>query len=230
MRLVLCDRHRLFAESFAHVLETLRHEVWAVSSPEDATETVGASKADACLMELDFGSQRVLSAIEAMRSSNPETRVVILSSVDDPRVLTPVLAAGVAGVVSKEQGLNHILDTLSRLMTGPPKGTNGIPAAVAARSTLRGPRRGISDLTPREQEVLRHLALGHGTGFLARSLGVSYSTARTHIQNVLAKLEVHSRLEAVALVHQQNMPASFRQEQDQAAEQAASPAPRRMVL
>lgn len=211
MRLVLCDRHRLFAESFAHVLETVDYAVGLVASPEQAVEAVTSAPTAACVMEVDFGSDRVVSAIEAIHEASPHTRVVILSAMEDPRVLAPVLAVGVAGVVSKEQGLNHILDTISRLINGAMRaGQRAHASGMDARGSSRGDRRGISELTPREQEVLRHLALGHGTGFLARTLGVSYSTARTHIQNVLAKLDVHSRLEAVALVHQQNMSTAVR--------------------
>jgi DNA-binding CsgD family transcriptional regulator len=96
----------------------------------------------------------------------------------------------------------------------------------------RSRERSISDLTPREREVLRLLALGNGTGALALSLGVSYSTARTHIQNVLAKLEVHSRLEAVALLHQQAGVVGSRQIRPKPRELAepTGPKERRMVL
>ena len=112
--------------------------------------------------------------------------------------------AGITGVISKAQGLDNVIATLARLMNGPVQDRGPMHlTGVAARRVSRTRERSISDLTPREREVLRLLSLGHGTGTLALSLGVSYSTARTHIQNVLAKLEVHSRLEAVALLHQQ---------------------------
>jgi two-component system, NarL family, nitrate/nitrite response regulator NarL len=204
MRIVLCDRHRLFAESFAHVLETLGHEVWLVASPEQAVEAVAAQPTDACLLELERDDQRGLAAIQLVRTAHPQTRVVILYSIDDPRLLESVLSAGITGVISKAQGLDNVIATLARLMNGPVQDRGPMHlTGVAARRVSRTRERSISDLTPREREVLRLLSLGHGTGTLALSLGVSYSTARTHIQNVLAKLEVHSRLEAVALLHQQ---------------------------
>lgn len=212
MRLVLCDRHRLFAESFGHVLETLGHDVWLVASPEEAVQAVAMQPTGACLMELERGDQRGLAAIQVLRTDHPETRVVILYGSDDPRLLESVLSAGVTGVISKAHGLDNVIATLTRLMNGPVRDRG--PAHLtgfATRHVARTRERSISDLTPREQEVLRLLALGHGTGALALAMGVSYSTARTHIQNVLAKLEVHSRLEAVALLHQQHGAVGLRQ-------------------
>lgn len=234
MRIVLCDRHRLFAESFAHVLETLGHDVWLVASPEEAVEAVAAQPTGACLMELEHDDQRGLAAIQAVRAAHPEARVVILYSVDDPRLLESVLSAGVTGVISKAQGLDNVIATLGRLMDGPiqDRGPSHL-TGVAVRRVTRSRERSISDLTPREREVLRLLALGNGTGALALSLGVSYSTARTHIQNVLAKLEVHSRLEAVALLHQQAGAVGSRQVRPQPRERAeptTAPKERRMVL
>jgi two-component system, NarL family, nitrate/nitrite response regulator NarL len=212
MRIVLCDRHRLFAESFAHVLGTLGHDVWVFASPEEAVAAVADEPTGACLLELESGDQRGLAAIRAMRSAHPETRIVVLYGKEDPGLLELILAAGVTGVISKEQGLDNVSATLARLMNGPL--IDRAPAhfsGAASRGITRSPKRGISDLTPREREALRLLALGHSTGALALALGVSYSTARTHIQNVLAKLEVHSRLEAVALLHRQEGAKGFRQ-------------------
>jgi two-component system, NarL family, nitrate/nitrite response regulator NarL len=212
VRIVFCDRHRLFAESFAHVLETLGHDVYLVASPEEAVEAVSAQPTGACIIELEFGNQRGLAALQAVRSASPETRVVVLYGVEDPRLLELVLRAGVTGVISKEQGLENVSAILARLMNGAPRDRAPIHfSGLAGRRTIRSPQRGISDLTPRERDALRLLALGHSTGALALALGVSYSTARTHIQNVLAKLEVHSRLEAVALLHRQEAAPGFRQ-------------------
>ncbi|MFZ2035140.1 MAG: response regulator transcription factor [Candidatus Dormiibacterota bacterium] len=211
MRIVFCDRHRLFAESFAHVLETLGHDVWLVASSEEAVEAVSAQPTGACLLELEYGDERGLAALQTIQRAHPETRIVVLYGAEDPRLLEQVLAAGVTGVISKEQGLENVSATLARLMNGAPQTRVPIRfSGMTARRILRGPQRGISDLTPRERDALRLLALGHGTGALALALGVSYSTARTHIQNVLAKLEVHSRLEAVALLHREEAAGGFR--------------------
>ena len=185
--------------------------MWLVGSPEEAVEAVAAEPTSVCLLELGVGDQRALAAIEAVRTARPETRVVVLYGIEDPRLLELVLSAGVTGVISKENGLDDASATLAKLMSDPPYGVPTHFIDMAAVRTTRSPQRGISDLTPREREALRLLSLGYSTGALALALGVSYSTARTHVQNVLAKLEVHSRLEAVALLHRQEGVAGFRQ-------------------
>ena len=211
---------------FAHVLETLGHDVWQVNSPEEAVDAVGAQPTtDACLIELEYGDHRGLAAIQALRGEHPQTRVVLLYGRDDPRLLEWMVSAGVTGVISKSQGLDKVIATLAKLMNGPPNDRGHAHlTGVPARGVTRRRERSISVLTPREREALRLLALGHSTGALALALGVSYSTARTHIQNVLAKLEVHSRLEAVALLHQQDAAPGFRETRFERRE-SAEPSP-----
>ncbi len=203
MRLLLCDRHRLFAESLAHVLCNRGYEVQLVGAPEEVVDALYVLPFDLCILELDFGIARVVSTIELLRATRPPTSVLILSGIDDPRLIAPVLAAGAAGVVSKEDGLGRILDTLARVASGDQPAVGKLAPSVSLKGAAS--RHRLHELTPREREVLRHLLLGEPTSVIAASIGVSHATARTHIQNVLAKLEVHSRLEAVALAIRQSL-------------------------
>jgi two-component system nitrate/nitrite response regulator NarL len=196
-RVLFCDRHRLFADSLAHVLNTLGHEVLFASSPEEAQQVVAKTAVDVCVMELDFGTDRLVSAITCLQRTTPPTPVVMLSAIDDPELLTPLLVAGAAGAVSKEGDLATVLETLTRVVAGGARRPSG--GAPAPRAPLRSvSRQRFNGLTPREMEVLSRLVLGEGTAAVARGMGVSYATARTHIQHVLEKLGVHSRLAAVA--------------------------------
>ncbi len=198
MRVLFCDRHRLFTESLAHVLNSLGHDVFFSSSPEVAVEIVAATAVDVCVMEMDFGANRLVPAITWLQQTAPPTPVLILSAIDDPELLAPLLRAGAVGAVSKEGELEMVLDRLTTVASGGPWPTNG--SAVTRRSSLRSANRsGLDDLTRREREVLDRLVLGEGTAAVARGMSVSHSTARTHIQHVLDKLGAHSRLEAVAL-------------------------------
>lgn len=198
MRVLFCDRHRLFTESLGHVLKTLGHEVLFASSPEEAQQVIANTAVDVCVMELDFGTDRLVTAIKGLQRTSPPTPVVTLSAIDDPELLAPLLIAGAAGSVSKEGDLETVLETLTKVAAGgprPPRGTAStprpLPHSVRSRSHY--------ELTPREMEVLDRLVLGEGTAAVARGLGVSSATARTHIQHVLDKLGAHTRLEAVAL-------------------------------
>ncbi len=207
MRVLFCDHHRLFAESLGHVLSTLGHEVFFAASPEDALQVAATTPIDICFMELDFGTHRVVSAITALKTSKPPAQVVVLSSIDDPVLLTPALIAGAAGAVSKAADLETVLAALSRV-SGPPLHQRAW--APVRRTPVPGVGlRARYDLTPRELEVLQRLVAGEGTAAVARGLGVRLATARTHIQHVLDKMGVHSRLEAVARAVRETQPEDF---------------------
>ncbi len=198
MIVLFCDRHRLFTESLAHVLNSLGHDVLVSSSPERAVQVVAETAVDVCVMEVNFGSDRLVPAITWMRATSPPTPVLLLSAIEDPALLAPLLLAGAVGVVSKEAELEMVLERLMTVAGGGswlPSGT-----APTRRTSLRSvASSGLDDLTRREKEVLDRLVLGQGTAAVARGMGVTYATARTHIQHVLDKLGAHSRLEAVAL-------------------------------
>jgi two-component system nitrate/nitrite response regulator NarL len=197
MKLLFCDRHRLFTESLAHVVVSLGHEVLFSSSPEEAEEIVAATSVDICVIEADFGTARLVQAIKALGATKPPTPVIILSAIADPELLSPLLAAGAADALSKNSDLNMLLTTFHRVAGGGARANGARPTAppVSARSDRRNP----FQLTRREREVLDCLMLGRATAEVARDLNVSYATARTHIQHVLDKLGAHSRLEAVAM-------------------------------
>ncbi len=197
LRLLFCDRHRLFTESLAHVVVSLGHEVLFSSSPEEAEEIVAATSVDISVMEADFGTARLVAAIKVLQATKPPTPVIILSGIADPDVLAPLLAAGAADALSKNADLNMLLTTFHRVAGGGP-GANG-SRTTAPPSAARADRRNPFQLTRRERQVLDCLMRGRATAEVARDLNVSYATARTHIQHVLDKLGAHSRLEAVAM-------------------------------
>ena len=84
-------------------------------------------------------------------------------------------------------------------------GTGHGPKTHPRRGDTRPLRRAMPTLTPREAEILGLLAAGKGTGEMVKDLGVSPATVRTHVENVLRKLEVHSRLEAVVVAARDNL-------------------------
>ncbi len=152
---------------------------------------------DVCVMEVNFGTDRLVPAITWLRSTAPPTAILLLSAIDDPFLLAPLLLAGATGSVSKEAELEVVLDMLTTVASRGMRQPRGI---APRRALLHAGRRSLlDDLTRRETEVLDRLVLGEGTAAMATGMGVTYATARTHIQHVLDKLGAHSRLEAVAL-------------------------------
>jgi two-component system nitrate/nitrite response regulator NarL len=204
MRILICDDHLLLAEALSAVLRGRGHETLAdVTRPEEAVAAVRASQVDVCVMDLGFPGGDGIDGIRRLRRASPSTRVVVLSALDDPAAVEEALAAGASGYVLKGEPTEAVVRVIERVAAGE-TGIAPAPEALATDRGADGSRLGRF-LTRREREVLERLVRGQSTTAMAREMGVAYSTVRTHIQNVLTKLGVHSKLAAVTLAAQQGL-------------------------
>jgi len=204
MRLVLCDDHQLFLDALASALTGHGHDVVATATtPDDAVRAVAQERPDVCLLDLAFPEGSGVEAARRIRERHPATQVLVLSATTDPRVIAEALQAGVNGFVRKDQGVDWVLHALEELANGRPAIDPALPTNMSKHSGSAredGALRALRRLTEREHEVLKLMIEGAGTMQIADALYISKSTTRTHLQNVLVKLGVHSRLQAAALV------------------------------
>ncbi|MBY8887698.1 response regulator transcription factor [Streptomyces sp. PTM05] len=145
-----------------------------------------------------------IALVERVRAGHPATRTVVLAERDDPRRAARALQAGAAGWVAKDSSLSRLLAVIRGVLRDethlPPALLTGVLRELtAARRHRTESERLVESLTPREQEVLRCMVAGLGRKAVAERLYLSPHTVRTHMQNVLGKLGVHSTLAAVAL-------------------------------
>ncbi len=201
MRAVICDDHALFADSLADVLSTSGIEIAAVTyTPEDALRALGSSAVDVCSLDVMFGNTSVLDRLAEFRWAAPRARLILLSGILDAAAVSAGRAAGVSGFADKRQSAAEIVTTFLKVAAGQtvvPACLRGIPGPRrSASEPNEAARRLASYLTPRERQVLSALVGGSDTTGLARQLGVTTTTARCHIQSILIKMNVHSRLEA----------------------------------
>lgn len=136
--------------------------------------------------------------------AHPGLRAVVLAAEEDPRRAVRALYAGAAGWVAKESSLTRLLVVVRGVLRGethlPPALLTGVVRELTtARRDRTESERLIESLTPREKQVLRCMVAGLGRQAVAERLYLSPHTVRTHMQNVLGKLGVHSTLAAVAL-------------------------------
>lgn len=206
MRLVLCDDHRLLVEAFATALRGQGHDVVALATtPEDGYRAVLTHDPDVCVLDLSFPGGSGLDAARRIAADHPGCKVLILSGRSDPDLIMAALSLGAAGFVLKEQGLDGILHALDRVAVGEMAVDAHLLRAVAKAPLRPAPVYRLRFLTPREREALYRIAQGESTKEIARAMGVSQSTARTHVQNVLTKLGVRSRLQAAAVVAKEGL-------------------------
>lgn len=196
---VLCDDHPVFADALAVVLAGRGYSVRAVvHSTADIVATVRAHRPAACVIDRHFGDGDGLDMVAPVVAASPGTRVLLLTADRDPAVARRALASGASGYLCKTAGVTALVAAIERIVRGEVV-VDTAPAPPVRRSSEHAEAlRLASYLTARERECLALVVDGLGTGAIAERLGVSTTTVRTHVQAVLTKLGVHSRLEAAS--------------------------------
>src|SRR5206468_3298650 len=188
MRLILCDDNRILCEALAVALEARGHQVLATATESAAgIAEVERHRPDVCLLDLRFPDPPDgLGAARVIRERCPETAVLVLSCLADPAVLVEATQLGVAGVLRKDQNVDHIAGALDAIASG---GELNAPVkANTTRSRSRHRHHPVRDLTSREKEVLRRIVAGQSTAQMTREMGVAASTLRAYVKSMLTKL------------------------------------------
>jgi two-component system nitrate/nitrite response regulator NarL len=211
MRIVLCDDHQLLLDAFASALRDRGHDIVATAhTAAGGVDAVREHRPDVCIMDLTFPTGSGLEATAQISERFHEVKVLVLTASGDARSIRAAWDAGAAGYVPKEQSITGVVQALSQLAGGQMGTEPPLLAAVGARR-YRACAEITRYLTPRESQVLLRISDGETTNEIARGLGVSYSTARTHVQNALSKLRVRSRLQAAALISRDRLAPQLRE-------------------
>ncbi len=205
MRLVLCDDNRILCEALSVALEARGHRVLATTTTSMlGIAEVARLRPDACVLDLRFPDPPDgLGAARVIRQRYPETAVLMLSGLADPAVLAEATEIGVAGVLRKDQNVDHIAGALDVIASGGV--VYGRVKARPARSPDRRRYHPARHLTSREKEVLRRIVAGQSPTQMSREMNVATSSLRTYVTNMLAKLGAHTRLEAAVLATRENL-------------------------
>lgn len=205
LRVLVADDHRAFADAVAMRLSAEPDvRVTGVTSGKAAEAHLRAQAPDVLVTDIQFGGIDGMELLARVRRDHVGMRVIVLSSLDDPDIAVEALRLGAVGFMTKDTTVDDLVAAIRgavgdetwvapRLLTG------------VLRELLRGPRARtdaedrIEGLTPREREVLECMVAGLSRAATAAALFLSTNTVRTHTQRVLAKLGVHSSLEAVAV-------------------------------
>ncbi len=194
--LLICDDHRLFADSLAMALGGRGFEIAGTTyTSADALRVLGERPVDAGIVDKCFPGADGLDLVRTIVKTWPRTRVLVLSGLSEPDLQARTLEAGASGFAGKDVGIDRLASIIGRILRG---------ETVSSPSRAwydRDPRAGELKrlMTARERAVLERLVQGKETAAIASDLGISYTTTRTHIQNLLTKLGVHSKLELVAM-------------------------------
>jgi DNA-binding NarL/FixJ family response regulator len=200
---LLVDDHRLILDSLARVL-SLEPDMRIVATATTVAEARDAAKeqVDVVLMDYRLPDGTGVEATRTIKGRWPSCRIVMLTAIDDDETVLESIQAGADGYLTKDKAIEDVVATVRAAHAGatllPRSVIITIARRVAEARDRQSERTPIEGLTPRELEVLRDLTEGLSTPEICDHLFITPNTLRTHVQNIMGKLHVHSKLEAVA--------------------------------
>lgn len=211
IRIVLIDDHNLFRSGIKALLSR-QADFDIVGEAADGlsgVKLVEQTKPDIVLLDLDMPVMNGREALAQILSVRSEQNVVILTVLEDSEDLTECMRFGARGFLLKNINADFLVDSIKRAVDG----DNVFSPEMTARlvqSLIRphnaGTGSALDTLTPRELEILGHLAAGHSNKIIARQLDLAESTIKVHVQNILRKLELSSRVQAAVYAVQHKVP------------------------
>jgi len=205
--LLVCDDHKILTDALALVIErdqALSMVAPPVHDPERAVDVCRESPPDVVLMDVVFkGAMNGIEATRRIKELSPSTKIVVMTAHDDDRLLIEAVEAGASGFLPKDEAAANVLAAVKSAAEGevlidPTTLTRLLHQVAREREQQRGAQMLLGDLTERERQILALLAEGRRNEDIALRLQISPQTVQTHVRNILAKLRVHSKLEAVA--------------------------------
>ncbi len=196
---LVADDHEVVRTGLARLLEgsdiTI---VGEAENGEQAVEQTVKHNPDVVLMDIRMPEADGLVALEKIRKANPDVRIVMLSTYDNPTYVARSVALGAADYVLKDSGRDELIEAITRAAAGESPSEDSILHRIKDTMSRRRDRldRNEIPLTNRELQVLRHVALGLSNREIGRSLGISIETVKEHVQNILRKIDAADRTQA----------------------------------
>ncbi|HEV8565173.1 MAG TPA: response regulator transcription factor [Actinomycetota bacterium] len=201
---LIADDHLAFGEALQIALdkEDDLKVIEVVTNGPGAVEAAASGSPDVVLMDLQMPGMDGVEATRRIRGTDDAPAVILLSGFDEDHSLGRAVQAGASGFLRKTEAVRWLADAIRRAHRGEPlhepsEVEESLRKLRRRRIADGGIARRLERLTPRELEILQRLTDGQSTEQIAADLGMSPHTLRTHTQNVLTKLGVHSKLDAI---------------------------------
>ena len=211
IRVLLVDDHSLFRSGIRSLLQ--RHaDFVVVGEAADGVEGIKRCqqlKPDVVLLDLHMPGMSGVETLHLMQQDCPGMTVLMLTVSEESEDLALAMRAGAQGYLIKNIETDYLLRAIRRAHAGEIVVAEALTGKLVAHMQTAQPEEralsGIDKLTPREKDILACLALGESNKFIARKLDLAESTVKIHVQNVLKKLKLTSRVQAAVIAVEHRM-------------------------
>ena len=214
LRVLISDDHQLFRRGLRMVLED-EPDIEVVAEAGDGNEAVELAREhapDVVVLDVRMPGRSGIEAAREIRAQQPGTRILVLTISDDEDDLYEAIKAGANGYLLKEISIDEIGAAVRQIHAGqslisPAMATKLLDEFTAMVRKDEQPKEEVPAprLTPREMEVLQHIAKGMNNRAIAEALFISENTVKNHVRNILEKLHLRSRMEAVIYAVRENL-------------------------
>jgi DNA-binding NarL/FixJ family response regulator len=204
IKVLVADDHKLFRQGLISLMrahdEDLVEVIGEASSGAEAIRLAGALRPDVVLMDIYMPDGDGLQATQEIRTRYPNIAIVMLTSSEDDAHLYEAVRLGAAGYLLKSLDADELFDLLKGVMRGEAAMTRSMAARLLKRMASRTPDddRTEASLTEREVDVLRLVAHGASNPKIAEELCITVNTVKSHIKNILFKLQLENRTQVAA--------------------------------
>jgi DNA-binding NarL/FixJ family response regulator len=198
VRLLIADDHEVVRTGVRSLLAHTDLEiVGEATNGVEAVRLARQLKPDVVLLDIRMTDGDGLMALEQLREAVPESKVVVLSTYDNPTYMARAHALGASDYLLKGATVDQLVNTINAAARGEAPSEHGELQRVAGKMATRQKQvNGEISLTQRETQVLRHLALGLSNKEIGQSLEISIETVKEHVQHLLRKMDVADRTQA----------------------------------
>ena len=195
---LIADDHEIVRHGLTSVFKGSDIRIAGVAmTGQEAVRLARRHKPDVVLLDVRFGAADGLDVIKRIRAAAPEAKVVILSAFDNPTYVARAVAAGAHDYLLKTVSRSELIAAVTSAASGEHATRAGELRRVAGQMSRRDQTAvGGVPLTPRENQVLRLVAMGLSNQEIADSLEISIETVKEHVQNLLRKVELNDRTQA----------------------------------
>ncbi|MEX2188483.1 MAG: response regulator transcription factor [Pirellulales bacterium] len=198
VKVLVADDHEVVRSGLASLLKDSEIDiVGEAANGDDAVAKAIKLQPDVVLLDIRMPGTDGLTALERIRVEAPDSRVVMLSTYDNPTYVARSVALGASDYVLKGSSRKELIAAITAAAKGDaPSKTGELRRVKGSMERRHNAADEESPLTNREAQVLRHIALGLSNREIGRSLGISIETVKEHVQNILRKIAVSDRTQA----------------------------------